>query len=260
MCGAWVAWWTVSVLVGAVVVGDDGARLQRHAGVAAGDEGRLDHLVAAAKAGRRRRSRRAGEDQVVAELGMDHRRAGVERGLHVDLRGQLLPLDSTSARRRPRPRRGCRATTATTASPCQQSRGRAAAGAAAPTSCPSGARAPRPRASQTLARSAPVKTRSRPAPSAPRRIDRDDARMRVRAAQEGGMRHARQHDVVGVGRAALHQLAARSAAARSGRCRSSAGPRATGRWRPGVISFIARPPGERRRRFSVVSTASTIAW
>ncbi len=75
-------------------VGQHGARLQRHAGVAAEAELVLDHHVGALE----HRFHAAGVDlaveaQVAAELGMDHRRGGIERGVHVHRRGQRLPFD-----------------------------------------------------------------------------------------------------------------------------------------------------------------------
>ena len=61
--------------LGGVPVGDHRARLQRHAGVAAEDEIRLDHLVGIGE----RLIDRAGvgaalEGEIVAERGMDDRR------------------------------------------------------------------------------------------------------------------------------------------------------------------------------------------
>ena len=81
-------------LLGRVVVGEDRARLQRDAGVAAEVEGVLDH-----RRGVRERAidvadvELALEGEVVAELGVDHRRGRVERALHVGDRRQLLELD-----------------------------------------------------------------------------------------------------------------------------------------------------------------------
>ncbi len=79
---------------GAVVVGQDRARLERGAGVAAGVEGgfhdlvrggeRLVHLAALVD---------ALEAQVVAEIGMDDRRIGSERGLHIHRCRQRLVGD-----------------------------------------------------------------------------------------------------------------------------------------------------------------------
>ncbi len=82
------------VLLGRVPVRHDGARLERHAGVPAELEGRLDDLVGV----REGAVDLAGvevalEGEVVAELGMDRRRAGRERRLDVDDRLELLPVD-----------------------------------------------------------------------------------------------------------------------------------------------------------------------
>ena len=78
----------------AVVVGQDRARLQRQPGVARGVEGGLHHLVGggeglldvAALVD-------ALEAEVVAQLGMDDRRAGIERRLHIHRRRQRLVGD-----------------------------------------------------------------------------------------------------------------------------------------------------------------------
>jgi hypothetical protein len=80
--------------LGAVEIRENRPAFQRHAGVAAGDEGGLHHPVRAGEGSVDvALFRRAGEDQVVAELRMDHHRAGRERRLHVELRRQWLELD-----------------------------------------------------------------------------------------------------------------------------------------------------------------------
>ncbi len=81
-----------------VPIGDDGARLVAHSGVAAEPERRLDHRIGLGEAlvwipG----VMRALEREIVAELGMDHRRAGIKRGLGVGDSGQLLVVTSTSS-------------------------------------------------------------------------------------------------------------------------------------------------------------------
>ncbi len=69
-------------LLARIPVGDDGARLVGDAGVAAEHEGRLDDLVRGGEALVGTAGLVAAlEGEVVAESGMDHRRAGVERGL-----------------------------------------------------------------------------------------------------------------------------------------------------------------------------------
>ena len=77
-----------------VEIGDQPARLQRHPGMAAEVEGLLDHRVGVG-VGRVDVARGVlplpGE--VVAELGVDDRRRGIERGLHVGRGGELLPFD-----------------------------------------------------------------------------------------------------------------------------------------------------------------------
>ena len=81
-------------LLARVPIGDDGARLVGDAGVAAEDEGRLDHRIGILEAlvgiaG----DEHALEGEIVAELGVNHRRARIERGLGVGDRRQLLVAD-----------------------------------------------------------------------------------------------------------------------------------------------------------------------
>ena len=79
----------------AVVVGQDRARLDGEARVPAAVEGGLDDFVRGGEgvvdlAG----LVDALEAEVVAELGVDHRRGGQQRGLHVDHGGQRLVVDA----------------------------------------------------------------------------------------------------------------------------------------------------------------------
>ena len=81
-------------LLAGIPVGDDGARLVGDAGVAAEDECSLGDRVGFGEsfvgiAG----GERALEGQIVAELGMDHRRRLVERGFRVGDGGKRLVLD-----------------------------------------------------------------------------------------------------------------------------------------------------------------------
>ena len=81
-------------LVAGIPVGDDSARLVGHAGMAAEYEGRLRDGVRLGKgrvgiAG----GERALEREIVAELGMDHRRRRIERGFGVGDGGERLVLD-----------------------------------------------------------------------------------------------------------------------------------------------------------------------
>ena len=121
---------------GAVVVGQDRARLQRHAGVPAGVEGRLDDLVRGGESLLHLAALvDALEAQVVAELGMDDRcvRAPAPspcRPPRAAARSRHRPWRRRPRRRRasrPPPRRPPRR---------PRWRARAAAAAAAPTSCP----------------------------------------------------------------------------------------------------------------------------
>ncbi len=77
-----------------VPVGEDGARLVGDAGMAAEHEGGLHHRVGVLEplvgvAG----DMHALEGEIVAELGMDHQRRRIERGLGVGDRRQLLVAD-----------------------------------------------------------------------------------------------------------------------------------------------------------------------
>ena len=78
-------------LVAGIPVGDDGARLVGHAGMAAEHEGRLRDRV---RLGEGRvgiaRGKRALEGEIVAEFGMDHRRRRIERGFGVGSCGERL--------------------------------------------------------------------------------------------------------------------------------------------------------------------------
>ena len=101
-------------LLAGIPVGDDGARLVGDAGMAAEDECRLDHRVGLGEALVDLADvEHAFKREIVAELGMDHRRLGVERGfrigharqhfvIHADQRAGVLGL---GARPAPRPRR-----------------------------------------------------------------------------------------------------------------------------------------------------------
>ncbi len=86
--------------LGGVPVGHDRARLQRHAGVPAKDELRLDHLVGAGK----RRIDGTGveialESEIVAERRMNDRGFRIERGAHIRHRFEFLVLDVDDFRR-----------------------------------------------------------------------------------------------------------------------------------------------------------------
>ena len=93
-------------LLAGIPVGDDRARLVAHAGVAAEPERRLDHFVGVGEAlvGLARLVL-ALEGEVVAELRVDHRRAGIERGLGVGDGGQVPRTSPRPARTHPRPAR-----------------------------------------------------------------------------------------------------------------------------------------------------------
>ncbi len=190
----------------AVVVGQDRARLERDARVAARVEGGLDDLVRglegvvdlAALVD-------ALEAEVVAELGMDHRRARLQGRLHVDHGGQRRVGDGHL--------------------------GRGILGDRAAVGDDGCHRLPHPggttdRQRVLRRRLHALEVRQRPHPGIavggevlPREhahharhrqgrsgVDLDDLRVRVRAAHIGHMHHARQLDVVHVLAAPLHQL------------------------------------------------------
>ncbi len=210
-------------LLARIPVGDDGARLVGDAGVAAEHERRLDHRVGVGKALVGIADvERALERQIVAELGMDHRRFRVERRFRIGHRGERLVIDANQ-------RAGILGFGA-----------RAGDDRAHRFALPAGALD----GDGVLRRRFDAFEMGEHAD--PRRDDlgelgagddRDDAgrffrcrgcdafdaRMRVRRTHEGDMRHARQHDVGDILAAALASAAPDSAAAPSGRYRNSAG-------------------------------------
>jgi hypothetical protein len=93
MCGACVPWYRQTLLAG-IPVGDDCARLVGHAGVAAEHKCRGDDRIGLCKALVRIAGiERALEGEIVAEVGMNHRRRRIERGLRVGHRGENLVVD-----------------------------------------------------------------------------------------------------------------------------------------------------------------------
>ena len=192
---------------GAVVVGQDRARLQRHAGVAAEVEGGLDDHVG----GRERLVDVAAvvdalEAEVVAEIGMDHRRRRQRARSPCRRRPAAARSRRRPWQRRPRRRRGSR--------PPRRPRPRrprwrapAAAGYCGADFMPLRCASTATQGSQCAPRSLPVNTRSTPGSfSAPLASMPAMLRMRMRAAHERHMHHARQGHVVDVLAAAFHQL------------------------------------------------------
>ena len=192
-------------LLAGIPVGDDGARLVGDAGMAAEHECRLDHRVRLGKtlvgiAG----IERALEGEIVAERGMDHRRRRIERGFGVGDGGQRLVVDvdqragvfgfgararDHGAHRFALPagaldgdgvlrRRFDALEMREHADPRRDHLGKLGAGD------------DRDHARRFLRR---------------RGVDAFDARMRVRRAHEGDVRHARQHDVADILAAPLRQ-------------------------------------------------------
>ena len=81
-------------LLALVPVGDNGARLGGDAGVAAEQEGGLHHRVGLGEGLVRGADLQlALEAEIVAELGLDHRRIGIERGFGIGNRRQFLVSD-----------------------------------------------------------------------------------------------------------------------------------------------------------------------
>ena len=194
-------------MLGRVVVGEDRARLQGHAGVTAEAEAVLDHRGCAfERAVHVADLELALEGQVVAELGMDHRGGRVERARHVGDRGQLLELHREPLQRV----LGC----------APRARDHGCDRLALPAGALHGERIlwrrldaleVRQHADPGLADLGDLGPGHHPdhAGAARRRIALDglDPRMRERAAPEGNVRHARQHDIVDELAAAVQQPA-----------------------------------------------------
>ena len=193
--------------VALVELGEDRARLQRHAGVATGVEGRLDDLVRASEGvGDVAALVDALEDEVVAEIGMDDRRCLVEGRLHVGDRREHLPGDrdlgcgvlgggaavghdggdrlAGPGRRRERQR---------------QLRGRLHALEVGENGHPGLAVRSQVLAGEDAQHAGDFERGVR--------IDPADLRVRMRAAHERDMHHARQHEVIDVLPAPLDELA-----------------------------------------------------
>ena len=154
--------------VGRIPVGDLAARLQRHAGVAAEDEGVLENRV---RAGEGRVDAAdvepAREAQVVAELGMDQRRRRIERGLRVSAPPAAPPSRPAAAPARPRPARASRRPPRPPARPASR-RARSPAGSCGALLMPARWPSTPTQGLQIRAISAPID-------------DRDDARHRLRS-------------------------------------------------------------------------------
>ena len=185
-------------LLGRVPVGDHRAALVAHAGVAAEVECRLDDLVGFGESlvGLARHEA-ALEGKIVPEIGMDHRRAGIERGLGVGDGGKLLVshFDQLAGVLGLRPRLGD--------------------DRAYRLALPAGA-VDRDRMLRRRLDALEMGENANPRRNDFRQLrpgddrdhargffrrcglDLDDARMRVRRAQVGDMRHARQRDIADV--------------------------------------------------------------
>ena len=237
-----------------VPVGDHGARLERHAGVAAEAEARLDDGIGIGEgavdlAG----VKVALEGEVVAKLRVDDGRAGVERRRHVghglelrvgdlDLLGRVLG-GSTRARNDGRDR----------------------------LALPAGA-VERDRVLRRRLQALEMRQHADPGRAHLRelgaghdgddarrgfrraRIDAEDAGMGMGRAHEGDVAHARQHHVADVLPPPLHE-------AREVRARHRAADIAVRPVEHGEAGLRVVAHGfASRRRFAAVSTASTIAW
>ena len=162
------------------------------------------------------------EGEVVAELGVDHRRAGIERRLLVRHRRQLLPVDG-DALGRILGLGARRATTSTTGSPTQQARSTAIGYCGADFMPGKQVSVPTHGPVTRLASSAPVMTSATPGWRLASVVSMlHDPGVRMRAAHEGGVQHARQRDVVGVAAAPGH--GPRGAGARQGAADVAVGP------------------------------------
>ena len=239
-------------LLSRIPVGDDGARLVGDAGMAAEHEGRLDDFVGRGEAPVGiARLVAALEGEVVAERRMDHRRAGLERGLGIGDGGELLVIDNNKRAGilglcpAPRDDRGDRLALPAGAVDCDrvlrrrldalQMREHADPG------CDHlrklGAGDDRDHARRGFRRNS---------------VELEDAGMRVRRAHEGDVHHARQHDVADILAAALDEPA--EVGARHGA--PDIGVRAIERGQCGGHVVGHRPA----RVCATAATASTIAW
>jgi hypothetical protein len=81
-------------LLARIPVGDHGARLVGDPGMAAEHEGRFDHGIRLGEAAVRIAGiERPLKGEIVAKLGMNHRRLGIERGFRIGHRGEHLIVD-----------------------------------------------------------------------------------------------------------------------------------------------------------------------
>jgi hypothetical protein len=238
--------------VGGIELGEDRARLQADAGVAGKAEALLDHRIGAREGvvegadvdG-------AGEAEIVAELGLDHRRAGRQRRLRVGHRRQRLPLDHDLGERILRQ-----------SAAVGDDRRHGLALPAGPLGCQ---RMLRRRFHSLQMREHADPRGVKPGevgggddahharqPRGQRRVDAPDARMGMRTAQKSGMHQPRRAQVIDIGAAPLQQplgIRARHRAADI-----AVGPIEEGQ------RLVAHPADLPRRARQVASTASTIAW
>ena len=186
-------------LLAFVPVGDDGARLGGDAGVAAENEGGLDHGVGFGEGLVGRADfQLAFEAEIVAELGLDHRRLGIERGFRIGDRRQRLVVRPRPVRRHLRLARACARPRRRPLRPASR-RGRRRSAYCGADFRPFRCVSTPTQGVITLASSAPVTTAMTPGAffAASASIE-DNFRVRVRRAHEGDMRHARQRNVADI--------------------------------------------------------------
>ena len=247
-------------LLALVPVGDDGARLGGDAGVAAEHERGLDHRIGRGEGFVGGADfQLAFEAEIVAEFRLDHRRLRIERGFRIGDRGQGLVghLDQLADILGLRPR----------------ARDHGADGLALPAGALDRDRILR-RGFEALEmgeHADPGRHHLGQFGAGDDRddagrvlrgfgLDADDARMRVRRAQEGDMGHARQADVADILPATLRQplqIGPRHRAADVG-----IRPVERGQHGRGVVGDFHFPPPARALFLSCAtdSTASTMAW
>ena len=189
-----------------IEIGNDAARLERHAGLAAEFEIMLDHGCGVAE-DRIGIARGKGmvESEIGSELSVDGSRASLQLRPPSRRWRAIPPIRSRSVRSRLPPVRGSPPRPRRPARPAKQTSPRASGNWVGETWPGNGASLVC-HGRQTAASSSPVTTAITPGMSGSfDGVDCNDARMCMRLAQECGVAHACQHDVVGIAAVAGNQ-------------------------------------------------------